>query len=84
MAGERGNQEIFNGYSLACDRWMKPNWTSSVVLAMENTPMMIYMLALAMTVAMLIATFFGLHQEAERVRLDDRDRRYRFGRRDRY
>ena len=30
--------------------------------------MMIYMLALAMTVAMLIATAFGLHQEASRVR----------------
>jgi hypothetical protein len=30
--------------------------------------MMIYMLAAAMTVAMLIATAFGLHQEAERAR----------------
>ncbi|CAH2401594.1 hypothetical protein [Mesorhizobium ventifaucium] len=30
--------------------------------------MLIYMLATAMTVAMLIATVFGLHQEAERVR----------------
>jgi hypothetical protein len=30
--------------------------------------MMIYMLATAMTVAMLIATAFGLHQEAERAR----------------
>lgn len=30
--------------------------------------MMIYMLALAMTVAMLIATAFGLHQEAIRVK----------------
>lgn len=44
--------------------------------------MMIFMLAAAMTVAMLIATVFGLHQEAERVRLDVRDRRHRFGRRD--
>ncbi|MFE0015574.1 hypothetical protein ACFWXH_12065 [Mesorhizobium sp. NPDC059054] len=41
--------------------------------------MMILMLATAMTVAMLIATVFGLHQEAERVRLDDLDRRHRFG-----
>ncbi|AZN99719.1 hypothetical protein EJ066_22765 [Mesorhizobium sp. M9A.F.Ca.ET.002.03.1.2] len=30
--------------------------------------MLIYMLATAMTVAMLIATVFGLHQEAVRVR----------------
>ena len=32
--------------------------------------MMIYMLAAAMTVAMLIATAFGLHQESERMRLN--------------
>ncbi len=31
--------------------------------------MMIYMLAIAMTAAMLIATIFGLHQEAQRVRI---------------
>ena len=31
--------------------------------------MLIYMLATAMTVAMLIATAFGLSQEAERVRV---------------
>ena len=31
--------------------------------------MLIYMLATAMTVAMLIATAFGLHQEAQRVRV---------------
>ncbi|AZO12793.1 MULTISPECIES: hypothetical protein [unclassified Mesorhizobium] len=31
--------------------------------------MLIYMLATAMTVAMLIATAFGLHQEAGRVRV---------------
>ncbi len=30
--------------------------------------MMIYMLAIAMTAAMLIATAFGLHQEAGRAR----------------
>ena len=34
--------------------------------------MMIYMLAAAMTVAMLIATAFGLHQEAERMRLQEK------------
>lgn len=30
--------------------------------------MLIVMLAAAMTIAMLIATLFGLHQEAERVK----------------
>ena len=34
--------------------------------------MMIYMLAAAMTVAMLIATAFALHQESERMRLKER------------
>jgi hypothetical protein len=34
--------------------------------------MMIFMLAAAMTVAMLIATAFGIHHEAQRVRMDDR------------
>ena len=35
------------------------------------------MLAAAMTIAMLIATAFGIHHEAQRVRLDDRDNRFR-------
>ena len=34
--------------------------------------MLIFMLAAAMTLAMLIATAFGLHQEAQRVRLQQR------------
>ncbi|WP_281034297.1 hypothetical protein [Mesorhizobium sp. YM1C-6-2] len=34
--------------------------------------MMIYMLAAAMTIAMLIATAFGLHQESERMRLKEK------------
>jgi hypothetical protein len=34
----------------------------------ENAAMMIYMLAAAMTIAMLIATAFGLQQEAEQMR----------------
>ena len=34
--------------------------------------MMIFMLAAAMTLAMLIATAFGLHQETQRVRLRER------------
>jgi hypothetical protein len=50
-------------------------------LTQENTHMMIYMLAIAMTVAMLIATAFGLHHEAERVRVDQRTRNTRFGQR---
>lgn len=37
--------------------------------------MMIYMLAIAMTAAMLIATIFGLHQEAQRVRIKTKDLR---------
>jgi hypothetical protein len=43
--------------------------------------MMIYMLAAAMTIAMLIATAFGLHQESERVRLKEKKTNLRgFGR----
>lgn len=34
--------------------------------------MIIYMLAAAMTVAMLIATAFSLHQETERAKLDEK------------
>ena len=42
--------------------------------------MMIYMLAIAMTVAMLVATLFGLHQEAQRVQIKARSKRAdRFG-----
>ncbi len=38
--------------------------------------MMIFMLAVAMTIAMLIATAFGIHHEAQRVRLRSRDDRF--------
>ncbi|QKC96757.1 hypothetical protein [Mesorhizobium sp. NZP2298] len=38
--------------------------------------MLIYMLATAMTVAMLIATVFGLHQEAQRVRVKVTTKRF--------
>ncbi|TIL66407.1 hypothetical protein [Mesorhizobium sp.] len=38
--------------------------------------MLIYMLATAMTIAMLIATVFGLHQEAERVRAKSNAKRF--------
>lgn len=39
--------------------------------------MMIYMLAAAMTVAMLIATLFGMHQETEKARLREKKIRTR-------
>ncbi|TSE13348.1 hypothetical protein C1D09_004650 [Mesorhizobium intechi] len=38
--------------------------------------MLIYMLATAMTVAMLIATVFGLHQEAQRIRVKATTKRF--------
>lgn len=42
--------------------------------------MMIFMLAATMTLAMLIATAFGIHNEAQRVKAEARDRRFdRFG-----
>lgn len=42
--------------------------------------MLIFMLAAAMTVAMLVATAFGMHQEAQKVRFEDRKTRFdRFG-----
>jgi len=34
--------------------------------------MMIFMLAAAMTITMLVATLFGLHQEAARLRVDNK------------
>lgn len=37
--------------------------------------MLIYMLAAAMTVLMLIATAFGLHEEAQRLRMRSRKQR---------
>ncbi|MCO6050677.1 hypothetical protein NGM99_12885 [Mesorhizobium sp. RP14(2022)] len=44
--------------------------------------MLIYLLAAAMTIAMLIATAFGLHQEAQKVRIEARRNRVNpFGRR---
>ena len=46
----------------------------------ENQIMMIFMLAAAMTVAMLIATVFGMHQEAQRLKYEPK-RIDRFGHR---
>ena len=45
-------------------------------LVQEITPMLIYMLALAMTVLMLIATAFAMYDEAQRVRNDENRRRF--------
>lgn len=43
--------------------------------------MIIFMLAAAMTIAMLIATVFGLHEESQRVKQKVRNDSYRgFGR----
>jgi hypothetical protein len=44
-----------------------------------DTPMMIYMLAISMTVATLIATAFSLHQEADRARARSAKRINGFG-----
>jgi heme/copper-type cytochrome/quinol oxidase subunit 3 len=41
-------------------------------LLQETIAMMIYVLAVAMTFAMLVATFVGLQQEAERMRFQER------------
>lgn len=38
--------------------------------------MLIYMLAMAMTVLMLIATALGMHREAQRIRAGDAERRF--------
>ena len=44
--------------------------------------MLIYLLAAAMMILMLIATAFGLHQEAQRVKIEARrERLHRFGQR---
>lgn len=47
----------------------------AALLAQENNTMLIYTLALAMCLFMLIATFFSLHQETEKVRLGERANR---------
>jgi hypothetical protein len=61
--------EAVQGESLNLSRTirMKPKPQSRVQVT-GDTIMIIYMLAAAMTIAMLIATVFGLHQEAERNR----------------
>lgn len=53
---------------------MKPNRYSSVNWAKEMEIMLIFTLAAAMMIAMLIATAFGLHEESQRVKLENRVR----------
>jgi hypothetical protein len=55
---------------------MKPKPPVAVMASGDKT-MLIYVLAAAMTVAMLIATFVGLHQETERLRLQEKVARSR-------
>jgi hypothetical protein len=54
---------------------MQPIAHRPVIEHKETTVMMIFTLAFAMTVAMLIATAFGLHEEAQRVKLENKVRR---------
>ena len=51
---------------------MKPN-RPVPVMGQEIETMMIYMLAVAMTIMMLIATAFGMHQEAQRTRVKQKN-----------
>ncbi|QPC87798.1 hypothetical protein GA830_14370 [Mesorhizobium sp. NBSH29] len=52
-------------------RKMKPNRHLAVIAATGDIKMIIFMLAAAMTIAMLIATVFGIHHEAQSVRMRD-------------
>jgi hypothetical protein len=60
---------------------MKPFDSCFVNGAARRDIMIIIMLAATMTLAMLIATAFSLHQEAQRVRIESRQKkisRYRY------
>jgi len=56
-----------------CRRCMKPK-RQTAVAPDRRKAMMIFMLAAAMMIAMLIATVFGLHQESQRIRQEARIR----------
>ena len=70
------NGAIRKGSSRICHiGWtpeMKPN-RPVPVMGQEIETMMIYMLAVAMTIMMLIATAFGMHQEAQRTRVKQKN-----------
>jgi hypothetical protein len=71
------NGEASNASELMRQSFLILDETKSSVIrcwGKEYRTMMIIMLAAAMTLAMLIATAFGLHQEAEKVRLDERNK----------
>jgi hypothetical protein len=53
------------------------HFAPSAFFRQGDRPMLIFMLAAAMTVAMLIATAFALRAETERVRVEDRRQRLR-------
>ena len=59
-----------------CDTLKCNQFLGRPLSVQEITPMLIYMLAMAMTVLMLIATALGMHREAQRVRIDDTKRRF--------
>jgi hypothetical protein len=79
----RGSPPIYQGYwavmkpfeAYTVDAPQEPSTGPRALAAtrrsQEYEAMMIYMLAAAMTIAMLIATAFGIHQEAQRVRVKD-------------
>jgi hypothetical protein len=50
---------------------------SVAVDAARRSSMLIFMLAAAMTLAMLIATAFGIHEETQRIELRNRARQAR-------
>jgi hypothetical protein len=60
--------------------WSETNSRHGRYRLQEKQTMMIFMLAAAMTVAMLIATVFGMHQEAQRLKYEPK-RIDRFGHR---
>jgi hypothetical protein len=77
MADERfGQPQLKLGRIYPSTVSRKPNRLEYVVGAGDNA-MMIYMLAAAMTVFMLIATAIGLHQETGRVRLQAKKSTFR-------
>jgi hypothetical protein len=76
VLGERSRRERFDrGSERTANAGVQPFSPKCVFAGTEIKHMMITVLAAAMTVLMLIATVFGLHQEAERVRFDKRSKR---------
>jgi hypothetical protein len=72
MPDERPGQHAFKPTDLSPAASDETNRAPRSLLRQRRHAMMIFMLAAAMTLAMLIATAFGLHQETERARLRQR------------